>query len=135
MSNLVIRIFAKFCNFSIKIIDIFPKLHYSENTKFLTNFSFFWRCYMEDIKTRPKTVQSLVNDINKKKYNFDLPIQRRAGIWNRKETSLFVDSILRLYPIYPAPQHNAMRAINASYLKVIICKASFLKHRHNSPSV
>ena len=26
---------------------------------------------MEDIKTQPKTVQSLVNDINKKKYNFD----------------------------------------------------------------
>lgn len=57
---------------------------------------------MEDIKTQPKTVQSLINDINKKKYNFDLPIQRRAGIWSRKETSLFVDSILRLYPIYPA---------------------------------
>ena len=57
---------------------------------------------MEDIKTQPKTVQALVNDINKKKYNFDLPIQRRAGIWSRKETSLFIDSILRLYPIYPA---------------------------------
>ena len=57
---------------------------------------------MEDIKTQPKTVQSLVNDINKGKYNFDLPIQRRAGIWNKKETSLFIDSIIRLYPIYPA---------------------------------
>lgn len=102
MSNLVTRIFAKICNFSIKIIDIFSKMHYSENTKILTNFSNFWRCYMEDIKTQPKTVQSLINDINKKKYNFDLPIQRRAGIWSRKETSLFVDSILRLYPIYPA---------------------------------
>ena len=40
MSNLVIRIFAKFCNFSIKIIDIFSEMHYSENTKFLTNFQF-----------------------------------------------------------------------------------------------
>ena len=57
---------------------------------------------MEDIKTQPKTVQSLVSDINNGKYNFDLPIQRRAGIWNKRETSLFVDSILRLYPIYPA---------------------------------
>lgn len=57
---------------------------------------------MEDIKTSPKTVQSLVNEINKGKYNFDLPIQRRAGIWNRKETSLFVDSVIRNYPIYPA---------------------------------
>jgi hypothetical protein len=57
---------------------------------------------MEDIKTQPKTVQSLVSDIKKGKYNFELPIQRRSGIWNRKEISLFVDSILRLYPLYPA---------------------------------
>lgn len=57
---------------------------------------------MEDIKTQPKSIQSLINDINKKHYNFDLPIQRRAGIWNKKEISLFIDSILRLYPIYPA---------------------------------
>lgn len=57
---------------------------------------------MEDIKTSPKSMQSLINDINKNRYNFDLPIQRRAGIWNRKEISLFVDSVLRLYPIYPA---------------------------------
>ena len=57
---------------------------------------------MEDIKTQPKTVQSIINEINKGKYNFDLPIQRRAGIWNKKEISLFVDSIVRPYPIYPA---------------------------------
>src|SRR5574344_1118477 len=57
---------------------------------------------MEDIKTQPKTVQSIINEINKGKYNFDLPIQRRAGIWNKKEIRLFVDSIVRPYPIYPA---------------------------------
>ena len=57
---------------------------------------------MEDISTRPRSMQSLINDINKNRYNFDLPIQRRAGIWNRKELSLFIDSVLRLYPIYPA---------------------------------
>lgn len=57
---------------------------------------------MEDIKTQPKSMQSLINDINKGKYNFDLAIQRRAGIWNRKEISLFIDSVLRLYPVYPA---------------------------------
>lgn len=57
---------------------------------------------MEDIKTEAKSVLSLVDDINSNKYNFDLPIQRRAGIWNKKEISLFIDSILRLYPIYPA---------------------------------
>ncbi len=57
---------------------------------------------MEDIKTQPKSMQSLINDINKNRYNFDLSIQRRAGIWNKKEISLFIDSALRLYPIYPA---------------------------------
>ena len=57
---------------------------------------------MEDIKTQPKSMSSLISDINKGRYNFDLPIQRRAGIWNKKELSLFVDSVLRLYPIYPA---------------------------------
>lgn len=57
---------------------------------------------MEDISTKSISIQSLVYDINKGKYNFDLPIQRRAGIWNKKELSLFIDSILRLYPIYPA---------------------------------
>lgn len=57
---------------------------------------------MVDIKTNSQSIQSLVNAINKNKYNFDLPIQRRAGIWNRKEISLFIDSIVRSYPIYPA---------------------------------
>ena len=57
---------------------------------------------VEDIITKPRSMQSLISDINKGKYNFDLPIQRRAGIWNRKEISLFIDSVLRLYPIYPA---------------------------------
>lgn len=57
---------------------------------------------MEDIKTSPKSMRSLINEINKGNYNFNLPIQRRAGIWNKKEISLFIDSVLRLYPIYPA---------------------------------
>ena len=57
---------------------------------------------MEDIKTSPKSLRSLVGEINKGKYNFDLPIQRRAGIWKPKEKSLFIDTLLRNYPIYPA---------------------------------
>ena len=57
---------------------------------------------MEDIKTQPKTVPSIINEINKGKYNFDLPIQRRAGIWSKKEISLFVDSIVRPYAVYRA---------------------------------
>lgn len=44
----------------------------------------------------------MVGEINKGKYNFDLPIQRRAGIWKPKEKSLFIDTLLRNYPIYPA---------------------------------
>ena len=57
---------------------------------------------MEDITTRARSMSSLIGDIEKERYNFDLPIQRRAGIWNRKELSLFIDSVLRNYPIYPA---------------------------------
>lgn len=58
---------------------------------------------MEDIKQSPKSLSSLVTEMNKgKKYNFDLPIQRRAGIWSPKEKSLFIDTLLRDYPVYPA---------------------------------
>lgn len=57
---------------------------------------------MVDIKTNPKSLRSLVNEIKKGKYNFDLSIQRREGIWSTKEKSLFIDTLLRDYPIYPA---------------------------------
>ena len=57
---------------------------------------------MEDIKNQAKSIQSIINDIGKGRYNFDLPIQRRAGIWNNKEISLFIDSLIRMYPVYPA---------------------------------
>lgn len=57
---------------------------------------------MEDIKTSPKSLRSLVGEINRGKYNFELPIQRRAGIWKPKEKSLFIDTLLRNYPVYPA---------------------------------
>ena len=58
---------------------------------------------MEDISTKSISILSLVTDIiDNKKYNFNLPIQRRGNIWNKNENSLFIDSIIRLYPIYPA---------------------------------
>lgn len=41
---------------------------------------------MEDIKTSPKSLRSLVGEINKGKYNFDLPIQRRAVFGNQKRS-------------------------------------------------
>jgi uncharacterized protein with ParB-like and HNH nuclease domain len=62
----------------------------------------FGEVSMEYIKNEAKSIQSIVNDINKNRYDFDLPIQRRAEIWNKKELSLFIDSIIPLYPIYPA---------------------------------
>lgn len=67
------------------------------------NFSIFeGGNIMEDIKSNPKSLRSLVGEINRGKYNFDLPIQRRAGIWSPKEKSLFIDTLLREYPVYPA---------------------------------
>lgn len=58
---------------------------------------------MSNIYTRTVLVSSIVTDIgNGDTYNLALSIQRRSKIWNRKSMSLFVDSILRDYPIYPA---------------------------------
>ena len=57
---------------------------------------------MKDIKTEPITIRSLINQIEHNKYNFDLAIQRRGDIWKTKEKSLFIDTLLRDYPIYPA---------------------------------
>ena len=47
----------------------------------------------------------------------------------------FFALLTSLPTIYPAPPHNAIRAINASIDIVIICKVSFLKKRHNLPSM
>lgn len=57
---------------------------------------------MKDIKTSPISLRSLVDEINRGMYNFDLPIQRRADIWKEKEKTLFIDTLLRNYPVYPA---------------------------------
>lgn len=57
---------------------------------------------MTDINTKNISIFSILQDIDKNKYNFDLPVQRREGIWKPAEKSLFIDSILRNYPIYPA---------------------------------
>lgn len=57
---------------------------------------------MKDIVQKPKSIRSLVRDIDKNVYDFELPIQRRAGIWKPQEESLFIDTLLRDYPLYPA---------------------------------
>lgn len=57
---------------------------------------------MIDINNKTTSIYSILKDIKKDKYNFELPVQRREGIWKPAEKSLFIDSILRNYPIYPA---------------------------------
>lgn len=52
-----------------------------------------------DIKTR--NMSSLMKDISKNKFNFEHPLQRKSGIWNRMTMSLLFDSAVRLYPIFP----------------------------------
>lgn len=63
---------------------------------------------MNSLYTKTVLVSSVVSDIkNGDTYNLELSIQRRSKIWNRKSMSLFIDSILRDYPIYPAlVNHN-----------------------------
>ncbi len=53
---------------------------------------------MNDIKNEAKALSTVVNNIRNNKYNFDLSIQRGL-VWTPKQKSLFIDSILRNYPI------------------------------------
>ena len=49
-----------------------------------------------------KSLDSICSGIGKNKYNFDLDIQRHAGVWKKGEKSLLIDTVLRGWPIYPA---------------------------------
>ena len=57
---------------------------------------------MKDLQIQTRALSSLLGDINKGKFNFNHPLQRKSGIWNRQSMSLLIDSTIRLYPIYPA---------------------------------
>ena len=57
---------------------------------------------MKDLQIQTRALSSLLGDINKGKFNFNHPLQRKSGIWNRQSMSLLIDSAIRLYPIYPA---------------------------------
>lgn len=56
---------------------------------------------MKDIQTRTRALSSLLKDISKEKYDFNHPLQRQSGQWNKLMMSRLVDSAIRLYPIYP----------------------------------
>lgn len=57
---------------------------------------------MQDLQIKTRALSSLLKDINKGKFDFDHPLQRKSGIWNRQSMSLLIDSAIRLYPIYPS---------------------------------
>ena len=57
---------------------------------------------MKDLQIQTRALSSLLGDINKGKFNFNHPLQRKSGIWNRQSMSLLIDSAIRLYPIYPS---------------------------------
>ena len=57
---------------------------------------------MKDLQIQTRALSSLLGDINKGKFNFNHPLQRKSGIWNRQSMSLLIASAIRLYPIYPA---------------------------------
>ena len=54
-----------------------------------------------DRKTKPRNLPSLVEDINKERYNFNHPLQRRSGQWSSLQNSELIDSVLRDYSIDP----------------------------------
>lgn len=57
---------------------------------------------MQDLQVQTRALSSLLTDISKGKFNFSHPLQRKSGQWNRQNMSFLIDSVIRLYPIYPA---------------------------------
>jgi len=56
---------------------------------------------MKDLQVKTRALSSLISDLDKK-YNFNHPLQRQSGQWNKLMMSNLIDSAIRLYPIYPA---------------------------------
>lgn len=54
-----------------------------------------------DTSTRPRVVHSVMNDIKKEKISFKHKLQRREGVWTKKQKSLLIDSLLKHYPTNP----------------------------------
>lgn len=56
---------------------------------------------MKDLQVKTRALSSLITDLDKK-YDFNHPLQRQSGQWNKLMMSNLIDSAIRLYPIYPA---------------------------------
>lgn len=57
---------------------------------------------MKDLQVKTRALSSLLRDIEKDKFDFNHPLQRQSGQWNKLAMSKLIDSAIRLYPIYPA---------------------------------
>lgn len=57
---------------------------------------------MKDLQVKTRALSSLLKDISKDKFDFNHPLQRQSGQWNKLSMSKLIDSAIRLYPIYPA---------------------------------
>lgn len=56
---------------------------------------------MKHLNISTRSLSSLVKDINKNKFDFDHPFQRKSGQWNRTMMSDLIDSAIRYYPLLP----------------------------------
>lgn len=56
---------------------------------------------MKDLQVKTRSLSSLINDVNKNKFDFDHPFQRKAGQWNALMMSKLIDTAIRYYPILP----------------------------------
>lgn len=57
---------------------------------------------MKNLQVSTRALSSLLKDIEKNKFDFNHPLQRQSGQWNKLSMSKLIDSVIRLYPIYPA---------------------------------
>lgn len=57
---------------------------------------------MDDLQIKTRALSSLLKDIQKGKFDFEHPLQRKSGQWNKYHMSRLIDSAIRLYPIFPA---------------------------------
>ncbi len=61
---------------------------------------------MKDLEIKTRALSSLISDISKGKFNFNHPLQRKSGQWNKGSMSLLIDSLVRLYPVFPILVEN-----------------------------
>lgn len=54
-----------------------------------------------DFTSKKKMVKNFTKELNRGVYNIQHRLQRKEGMWNAKQKSLLIDSILRSYPIDP----------------------------------